>query len=231
MLWLWILLAAALLIILLCWTRVGVWAAFGEGTFRLDAQLGLLRIHILPLKAKKPKAKRSEEERKPPKKKEKAGKPQLSITLEDVRDALHTMLPPLGRALSRTRRGIRVKPLRFSLILGGQEDPAAAAQLYGELQAAIWTGMPVLERLVDIRDICIHTGVDFTAPAPAAEGETGITFRIGTLLAVGFGLAFPAVKWFFRWRSRCKGRLRKPEKKSQPEGIPPEKPQPKEPAA
>lgn len=233
MLWLWILLVIAGLLVLLCLTRVGVWAAYDGETLRLDAQAGLLRIHILPAKPKKP---GTEKETKPKKakkeksKKEKA-KPKRTIALEDVRDALHTLLPPLGRALGRMGRGIRFKPLRVSLILGGREDPAATARLYGEMQAAVWGGMPRLEKLVDIRDLYIHTDVDFMAPDTAAEGEIGVTFRIGTLLAVGFGLAFPTLGWFLRWRKRCKTRPPKPEKrkKSPPDDSPPEKTE--EPAA
>lgn len=235
MAWFWILLAVALLIALLCWTRVGAWAAFDGKELRLDVKLGLLRIHILPArpqkagKPKKEKPPREKKSRKTPT--EKAGKKsKLSFTLEDGKDALRTLLPPLKRALNRTRRGVRVKPLRLSLVLGGQEDPAGAAALYGELQAAVWTGMPLLERLLDIRAPYIHTDVDFSAANTAVEGETGVTLRIGTLLAVGFGIAVPALRWFLRWRKRCKTRPPKPEKKP-PAASAPEKPRPESPAA
>ncbi len=232
MAWLWILAGIVLLAALLCWTRVGAWVSFGGGKLRLDAKLGLLRVHILPARPGKPKAgkpQKKEPEKKPKKEK---GKAELSFTLEDGKDALQTLLPPLKRALGRTRRGIRVKPLRLSLVLGGQEDPAAAAQAYGTLQAAVWAGMPLLESLLDIRDPYIHTDVDFSASAAAAEGEAGITLRIGTLLAVGFGMAFPALGWFLRWRKRCRTRPPKPEKK--PKNPPPgkaEEPPPENPAA
>ena len=71
--------------------------------------------------------------------------------------------------------------------------------------------MPLLEKLLDIRDPYIHTDVDFNAPGIMTEGEVGITLRIGTLLAAGFGMAFPALKWFLRWRKRCRTRLPSPE--------------------
>lgn len=228
MLWLWILLILVLLIVLLCLTRVGVWAAFGkEGVF-LDARIGLLRVHILPGKPKKskePKPEKKPKEPKPPKEKKEESQ-KFSITVEDIRDAFHSLLPPLSRALKRLGRGIRIRPLRLSVTLGGQEDPAASAQLWGELQAAVWTGMPMLERLVDIREPHIHTDVDFSAAALAVEGEIGVTLRIGTLLAMGFGVAVPALKWFLRWRKRCRTRPPKPEKKDAE--VPEE---PKEPAA
>ena len=205
-LWLWILLIIALLLVLLCRTRAGVWAAFDGGVFRLDVKIGLLRLHILPAKPKKPKAEKKKKEKS--KKKPKKEKPKRSIAWEDIQNALHTLLPALGRALRRIGRGVQLKPLRLSLVLGGQEDPAASAQLYGELQAAVWGGMPQLERLVDVRNPYIHTDVDFTAPNAAVEGEIGVSFRIGTLIAVGVGLAIPALKWFLRWRKRSKARMR-----------------------
>lgn len=208
MVWLWILAVIALLIVLLCRTRVGAWAAFGGGDLRLDVRFGFLRVHILPAKPKEPKAVKTKREKKqkPPKQEPEEEKPKLSFTLEDGKDALRTLLPPLKRALERTRRGIRVKPLRLSLVLGGQEDPAASAQLYGELQAAVWSGMPLLEKLLDIRDPYIHTDVDFNAPGIAVEGEVGLTLPVGTLLSVGFGMAFPALGWLLRWRKQCKTR-------------------------
>ena len=217
MLWLWILSAVVLLIALMLWTRTGVWLAFEGKDLRLDVRFGLLRMRVLPAKLRRARAERPPKEKKPKstgKPKEPEGgsaKPRLSFTLEDGKDALRTLLPPLGRVLKRLGRGIRVKPLRLSLALGGQEDPAASAQLYGELQAAVWTGMPLLEKLLDIRDPYIHTDVDFNAPGIMTEGEVGITLRIGTLLAAGFGMAFPALKWFLRWRKRCRTRLPSPE--------------------
>ena len=228
MVWLWILAVIILLIALLCWTRVGVWVAFGGEELRLDVKFGLLRVHILPAKPQKPREEKPKEEKKKPLKEpeEKEPKPKRAFTLEDGKDALRTLLPPLKRALRRFGRGIRVKPLRLSLVLGGQEDPAAAAQAYGEIQAAVWTGMPLLERLVDVRDVYIHTDVDFMASAAAVEGEAGATIRIGTLLAMGFGLAFPALGWFLRWRKRCKTRPAKPGKGA--EAPPSEDPPPEE---
>ena len=49
--WRWVLLAIVLLLILLCWTRVGVEAAFSAEGVRLDIRLGWLRLRILPVKA------------------------------------------------------------------------------------------------------------------------------------------------------------------------------------
>ncbi len=86
--------------------------------------------------------------------------------------------------------------------LGGAEDPAAAAELYGGLHALVWTGMPALEKLVVIRDPGIHLGIDFDAQETRAEGELGISIRLGTLIAVGTQLAVPAIGWLRRFMKR-----------------------------
>ena len=123
-------------------------------------------------------------------------------TLSDLRDAAETLWPASKKALRRTRRSIRVKPLRLAVTLGGAADPAAAAELYGGLHALIWTGMPALERLVVIPDPAIHLGLDFDAEKTRAEGEIGLSIRLGTLIAVGVQLALPAIGWIRRFLRR-----------------------------
>lgn len=204
LLWLWILGVLAALTALLCLTRVGVHADFGAST-TVDMTVGFFRFRVFPGKEKKPKPEKEaktvqNETPEQPKEKTFIRKP----TLAEIKDAARTLAPPLKRALRRTRRGIRVLPLRLSLILGGANDPAKAAQDYGKINGAVWTVMPVLEHLLVIPAPHIHVGVDFDTVQTALEGEAGISLRIGTLLAVGFGLAIPALKWFLRYRKQAK---------------------------
>lgn len=197
MAWRWILGVLFLLVLLLCRTRAGVLVTLGDAV-TVDVKAGLFRFRIFPGKKKPP-------GRKKPKGKPDAGgngEKKRSIpkpSLEDIRDAVRTLAPPLKKALRRTRRGIRIAPLRLSLTVGGRADPAAAAELYGELNAAVWTGMPVLERLLDIPDPRIHSEVNFEAEGTQVKGTVGISIRVGTVLAVGFGIAVPALRWFLRY--------------------------------
>ena len=203
---LWILGVLLALIVLLCVTRVGVHAEFGE-TLLLDAKIGWFRIHILPGKKQdKKREKRAKEPKEAEKSEEKAEKKPCfpKPSMADIREAVSVLWPPLKRALGRTRRGIRVQPLRLSVTVGGSEDPAAAAELYGYLHAGVWTAMPVLEQLLVIPDPYIHVGIDFNAPQTAVEGELGVSIRIGTLLAVGLGTGIPALRWFLRFRKKAK---------------------------
>ncbi|MDO4316028.1 MAG: hypothetical protein Q4C45_09635 [Oscillospiraceae bacterium] len=206
MLWLWILGILAVLILLLCRTRVGVRAEFGVGALTLDVKMGLFHIRILPVKEKKGKtakaakkaAKTAEETAKKPK------TPLPKPSLADIRDAVRTLAPPLKRALGRTRRGIRIHPMQLSVTVGGREDPAAAAELYGYLHAGVWTGMPVLEQMLVVPAPYIHIGIDFDTPDTIAEGELGVSARIGTLLAAALGVGIPALRWFLRYQKKHK---------------------------
>ena len=205
---LWILGILALLLIWLCLTRVGAQVTLSGGSPVVDVKFALFRFRVFPGK-KKPKPSKEETAEKPKEKKEK--QPMPKPTLADIKDAVRTLWPPLKRALDRTRRGIRIHPLTVSLILGGADDPAAAAEQYGYLQAAIWTGMPVLEKVLDIPEPSIHTDIDFDAPKPLIEGTVGITARIGTLLGVGLGIAVPALRWFLRFRKKAKEKTPAPQ--------------------
>lgn len=201
---LWILGIVAALLLLLCLTRVGVLVRFGE-ELSVTARFGLFRIQVLPTKKKPPKhektAKKDRLPKRPPKKKPPAfPKPSFG----DVRDALQTLWPPLKKALRRTRRGVRIDPLDVSVILGGQAEPADAAQLYGELHGAVWTGMPVLEQLLVIPRPHIHLDVDFTAEETKILGSVGFSARIGTLLRIGMTVAIPGLRWLLAYMKKKK---------------------------
>ena len=203
---LWILGILLALLVLLCLTRVGVHALFGDA-LALDAKIGPFRIHILPGKKQdKKREKRAKEPKEAEKSEEKAEKKPCfpKPSMADIREAVSVLWPPLKRALNRTRRGVRIHPMDLCVTLGGQEDPAAAAQLYGEAHAGVWAVMPVLERLLVIPEPHIHIGIDFNASETKVEGELGVTARVGTLLAVGATVAFLALKWFLRYRKKQK---------------------------
>lgn len=206
MVWRWVLGVLILLILLLCRMRVGVLATL-KSAVRVDVKLGWLRFRVVPGKAGK---KRPQKGKKEVSAGEGEEKKKSRISLSDIQDAVRTLAPPLKKALGRTRRGIRVDPLELSLTVGGREDPAAAAKLYGEINAAVWAGMPTLERLLDIPDPGIHTELDFDAERTRAEGTAGISIRVGTALAVGFGIAIPALRWFLRYMKQHRKKKLRP---------------------
>ena len=204
---LWILGILLALILLVLFLRVGVRIAFGN-ELRVTAVAGPLRLQIVPKpqrkpkKEKKPKKPKEKQEKKPqetPKEKKKLG-----LTFADIRSALPYLWQSLKGALRKTRQRLRVDPLRLSLILGGEPDPAASAETYGWLSAAVWTFMPRLEELMRIPDPYIHLDVDYSAAETKAEGEVGLSFQIRDLFAIGFAFGIPVLKWLLRWKKEKK---------------------------
>ena len=192
----WILSIIAVLILLLCLTRVGAQVVLKDGSATVDVRVSVFRIRVFPEKETAAKEKKEKKKKTKDQSKKKAfPKP----TLEDIKDAVKTLWPPLKKAIGRVRRGIRLSPLDLSVTLGGLDDPAKTAELDGYIHAGVWTAMPVLEAGVDIPDPHIHIGTDFTT-----EGEIGLTARIGTLLATGLGVGIPALRWFLKYRKKTK---------------------------
>lgn len=210
MLALWIVGILAAVVIALCLVPVGVRVGLTGRGAEVDLRLAWFRIRLYPPKKtdaaeqgggtpEKRHVKTAGKQPKPAKQ-----RPKPAITRADVWDAVQTLWPPLKRALARTRRGIRVSPLEVRITLGGAEDPAEAALRYGRVQAAVWTGMPVLEEVLDVRDPYVGVRLDFDAPETRAEGTIGVSARIGTLLAAALGVGMPALRWLLRYQKKQK---------------------------
>lgn len=191
-----------LLAVLLSRIRLGVRLTWEPGSLTAEASIGPFRIRLYPPAQRKKSAPQSPapKEAAQPQQKKHAAFPKP--TAEDLRLALETLLPPLRRALDRTRRGIRVTPLEICVTVGGEEDPAAAAQLYGWLHTTVWTIMPVMEQLVRIPEPAIHIGIDFDADTTVSSGKIGIFLTLGTLVSVAFRIGIPVIKFLTAYMKR-----------------------------
>ena len=202
----WFLIILGILILLaalLSRLRLGVRLTWEPGSLTAEATVGPVHIQLYPpaprkKKSSKPEPAAKEAPQQPQKKRSSFPKP----TADDLRLALKTLLPPLRKALDRTRRGIRITPMEISVTVGGGEDPAAAAQLYGQLHAVVWTVMPALEQLVRIPDPAIHVGIDFDADATVSSGKVGIFLTLGTLISVALGIGVPVIKFLAGYMKR-----------------------------
>ena len=191
----WVFLIVLLLIVLLCWTRVGVRAELGEELV-LSVRVGLLRFQVLPArrKAKPPKEKKE----KKPKRERKERKPFPKPTAGDIREAVAALVPPLGRALRRLWRGLRIAPVEISAVLGGADDPAGTASLYGQICGALWA-LPPLPRG---REIALS--VDYGAPRTQVRGTVGVSLRIAAAIAAAWTVGFPAARYLICYLRRKK---------------------------
>ena len=189
-----IILGIAAALFLLSLLRVGVHIAFGD-ELRVTAMIGPARVQLLPRPDKpekeKPKKEEPAGEKKPEGEKKKERR--LDLTKEGVRTALPAVWEALKKGLRKTRQRLRIDPMQVSAVLGGAIDPAGAAELYGYVNAGMWTVMPQLERLTRMPDPRIHTEIDFDAER-----------QIRDLFTVGWAFAGPMVKWFMAMRRRRK---------------------------
>lgn len=195
-----ILVGLAILFLLLCRVRLGIRVDIAE-IVSADVAVGFLRFRVAPAKGgakiiAKPK---KEKKKKKPKDLTKAVKKIPIPTVEDLKSAYHIFRGPMRKILLRIGRGIRIHPLSLSATLPGQEDPAAAAENYGRVCAAMWTVMPLLEELIDIPKPALHVGVDYDLEHVYIRGHVGVSIRVGTLLSMGFGALIPSARWFIKF--------------------------------
>ena len=198
-----IILGIAAALFLLSLLRVGVHIAFGD-EMRVTAMAGPVRMQLLPRPDKpekeKPKKEEPSGEKKPEGEKKKERR--LDLTKEDVRTALPAVWEALKKGLGKTRQRLRIDPMQVSAVLGGAIDPAGAAELYGYVNAGMWTVMPQLERLMRIPDPRLHVEADFDASELRLTGEVGVTLQIRDLLAIGLAFAKPVLRWYLAMQKR-----------------------------
>lgn len=202
MTWLWVLGILVALLVVLCRIRLGIRISFGYGAATVDITAGPLHFQIAPAKSPKKKKEKKKTTKTGGEQKAKQWK-RPDISLAEIKEAMAILWPACKKALRRTRRGIRIKPLVLSIIIGGEQDPAAAAELYGAAHAAIWTAMPALEQWIVIPDPHVHLGLDFDTPRTKVQGTIGISIRIGTIVSVAFDLGIPVIKLLWRfWKQK-----------------------------
>lgn len=192
---LWILGAVLLMVFLLSRLWLGVQVRGADEDWQVRARVGPLRFQLYPPKEPKQTKEPEANTRKDfGTKKAKTKFPK--VTPELLRSAFREVWPPLREALSRLRRAVRVDPLEVSVTIGAADDPPEGAELYGLAQGAVWSGMPVLEELLDIPDPHIHIGIDFDAPQPRLQLSLGVQVRLGALVAIALVAGVPAIRWY-----------------------------------
>lgn len=201
---LYIILGILLAFFLLSLLRLGVRVEFtgSLAETRVTAIAGPARIQLLP-KPEKPE-KPQKEKKKPAKAKAEDGekKKKLHLTKEDIKTALPALWECLKNGLRKTRQRLLIDPLHLSASLPGAVDPAGAAELYGYVNAGMWTVMPQLERLMRIPDPRLHVEADFDASELRLTGEVGVTLQIRDLLAIGLAFAKPVLRWYLAMQKR-----------------------------
>ena len=186
-----ILLALALLLAVLLTVPVKLRFSYEDGAPQLWVRYGPVRRRIFPAPEK--------EEKSSSKIKKKPAKKKAGINREQILYALEKLPPILGRALQRTGRSIRVRPLKVYVLVAGR-DPADTALLYGQLEAALHGALPLLERAVWIEDQDIRLFLDFSVREADVIADVGVSLRPGSLVWIALRAGGSLLKWFLGFR-------------------------------
>ena len=125
-----------------------------------------------------------------------------SLSAQDIKTLLPAVWASLKGGLRKTRQRLLIDPLELSAVLPGAMDPAGAAELYGYINAGMWTVMPQLEQLTRIPDPGLHVEVDFDSEQLRLTGRLGVSLQIRDLFAIGWAFAKPVIRWLLAMRKR-----------------------------
>ena len=214
----WILLALAALIVLVCLLRVGADVSYEDDVLTLKVVAGLVTLTLLPKKPKPEKKKKPKKEKKK-KKPEKEDKPKEKSKLS--LSFLFGVAKLALQAVNTFRRKLHVDVFRLVFIAGGS-DPYDVAMLAGRVRAALDGLYPLARRALIIRERDVRVGADFMAEKPAVAGRLKLTIRIGQVLGIGIVFAFRALVLLLKDKKKQKDskpqkEKRKPSEAEQPE--------------
>ena len=124
-----------------------------------------------------------------------------TVLVQDLPDEVWNVVS--GRiSFEDGRQRLLIDPLELSAVLPGAMDPAGAAELYGYINAGMWTVMPQLEQLTRIPDPGLHVEVDFDSEQLRLTGRLGVSLQIRDLFAIGWAFAKPVIRWLLAMRKR-----------------------------
>ena len=168
-----ILAVAALILLGILLLPLGVSGSAGTEGMSLAANIGPVKLRLLPRPERRPKK---------PKKKDssKKAKAKKKITAEQI----FAYIPVGARAFGRFRRKLRVDELRL-WYQASSDDPADAALCYGRACAAAGTALGALSAAFDIRERDVRVSVDFSGDGQRILAGGKMSIRVWQLLYVG----------------------------------------------
>lgn len=169
--------------------------------------LGPIRLTLIPRK------KKASKKDKPPKEKKKPAPveektPPPKKTGEAAKGGSLTDFLPLVKIglelLDSFRRKLRADRLEMKLILGGG-DPCDLAINYGRAWTAVGNLLPVLERVLVVRQREIEVECDFTSDKTLVIARLDLTITLGRLISLGTVYGVRALITFLKIQKKRKG--------------------------
>jgi len=187
----------ALVLSVLLFTPIRILASYEGGEIEAELSAAFLRIPLYPLPEKKDKDKDKDKE--PPVEAPKKEKKKFSINADQIFYTLEKLPPILGTVLKGVGRRIRISPLRLYVLVAGA-DPADTAVLYGRLYAALEAGLPVLHRVLRIKEQDIRLFPDFQQDRMDCIARVGISIRLWDILWIALRAGTSLLAWFLAFR-------------------------------
>ena len=183
---LYILAAIVLILFLIGQIRVGCRARFNAEGFFLWARLGRLQIKILPTKPReeKPKKPKQPKDKKPKKPKEEKPPTPLPEKLGGALEYAQALLPVGLEAAKGLWRDFRIDTLELELT-AGSSDPADAAMLYGQANAALGALWLPLTKAFHVKDGAARVRLDFDSPGMTVYGLASFSLKLGNIVWIG----------------------------------------------
>ena len=200
---LYVLAVIVLVLFLIGQVRLGGQAEFSAEGFFLWVRLGKLRIKILPAKPKEEKEEKPKKKKKPKRPKEEKEPTPLPEKIGGALEYAKELLPVALEAAGGLLRGLRVDVLRLELT-AGSPDPADAAMVYGQANAALGALWHPLTRAFKVKDGSARVKLDFDAPGMTVYGIAGLSIKLGTVVWIGFLAGFKALFGALAARKRLK---------------------------
>ena len=200
-----------LILFLIGQVRVGGWAEFNAQGFFLWVRLGRFHIKILPMapKEEKPPKPQKPKKKKDPKKPKKEKPPTtLPEKLGGALEYAQALLPVGLEAARGLWYGLRVDTLELELTAGGS-DPADAAMLYGQANAALGALWRPLTKAFHVKDGAARVRLDFEAPGTTVYGQAALSVKIGTVVWIGLRAGAAALLGILAANKRLKLKRRK----------------------
>ncbi len=173
-----------LFLLLIMLLRVGVILTFAGGQLCLKATIGFAKITVIPRKNKPKKPKKQKPEVTEEKQAEKAKTP--------VMELVKRFVPPALDALGRFRRKVLVNRLTVYYTVAST-NPVTTAMTYGRVTAIVGSALPVLDRVLNIRDKDVVTAFSFERAEPEIYVDVKVTIAIWQILYVATAM-LPALK-------------------------------------
>lgn len=202
-----ILLCVLITLFLIGQIRVGCKAAYDQDGIQVFVRIAAFHLRVLPLKEKDGKKAPKKKKEKKAKQTKAVKKPKEPVALEEkIGGALgyiETLLPVLLKAVGYFLKKLQIDTLHLRLT-AGSADPADAAMVYGQANAALGALWYPLTDAFDVKDGYAKVELDFASERMKLCAEAALSIKIGQVLwlVVYFGIC--TLVRFLRERKRQK---------------------------